>query len=1419
MVTQEQQSSIVFKAASFLLAASLLIPLDAWAALTVMPLTWNIIGLDSNDPLTGPNDFPVGARVCSDIDTTNVDVSLNFVSANAFINTRPGSLNTLNFASISGGNCVDAYFEVEVTRNPAAFDTTRAYRIDAVDATGTYSSPTPRELYVEHLVSQNRNSVTGIRYGSDPGNLTAVPPGGSLNLVVGNTYTIELTGGTATQGYEQIEAFINFTNTIFQILSVSTTYSADTSPFVSSPNSMLYGDACLWENDPNSPNYRACLDTGKVGGSNVVTLYTIRIISGGGSSQALNTLFYDFSGSSFHYNADFSFGAVIGNVIDPATANISKSFTPSTIPQGGTATLTITLSNPNPGALSGYNFVDNLPAGMTVASPPNATTNACGTPVFSPLPGESSLSFTDGTVGAGSFCTLSVSVVTSGTGTFDNTTDNLFVDTVDTGHTGSATLTVNNAPPPPPGICGQPLASWLFPTGFNVNAPVASSSSVTASAAPGSGLVPNTQTSLTSDGTIAWGSNGSITTGAALNTANNEYFQFTLDTTGVTEVTLSFNAQRRSANGPQGLALIYGQSGTETTDFNNATALSSLNTTVAFSRTLSTGINSSGNTIFRIYSFNAGNSNPGADPVLDDVVFTGCIQGQPPTLVKSFSPNPIAVGDFATLVFTLSNPNFVALTGAAFSDSFPAGMTVAAPLTVANTCGGSLIASAGVSTVSLSGGVIPANGSCMVSVDITTSVVGPSTNTSDFLSTTETGINIGPGGSASATLLTLAAPVIDKQFGPNPILANGTSRLTFTITNPNQNDLIDGVSFSDVFPNSPGGMTVATPPAESTSGCGSPTFAPTAGATSISFSGGTIAAGAVCIVTVNVTAPVDGSYINTSGNVSHIINGVAETGNTANDVLTVVPPSPAVGLLKQVGATATGNWLSYLALPPGNDVFYLLTVENLGDVPLSGVLVNDPLLNTSTCVWPDPLPVADANSDNHIATCVVGPVIAIAGVNPNTATAAGNFGAGLVQDTDSATYATTGLALIKSANPTTFTNSGETINYNFSVTNSGFAILSGPVTINDDITTNETCPALDTIGNNDNFFNPGEQIVCTASYVTTTTDESNGLVLNTASALTPAAISPTDSVSVPRAGTVVDLTISKNDGGASVLPGATIVYTLTVTNLGDQNATAATISETVPANTTFDPTMSSAGWFCTPNGNAGSTCTLQIGTLGNNGTAISVNFAVIVDPAVVGVPSIPNTAIVSDPADVDTNNNSASISTPVSGVPDLTISKGDGGVYAASGAVVTYTLNYSNVGNQNSSGVVLTETVPLYTTFNPGASTAGWACVPDNNAGSSCTLAIGTVAASSGGSATFAVTVDDPLPLNVTELSNTATIADDGTNGPDPNPGNNSGSVTTAAGTANSNPGSTQSIPVNAPWMLLTMALSLLAAVRRTYRD
>src|SRR3954471_13726128 len=86
-----------------LLVAMLLAPFSAHAALTVTPLTWNVVGLDSNSPTTGPKNFPIGARVCSNIATSNVTANRVFDTAHRSVYLRAGSLASLNFAAIGSG--------------------------------------------------------------------------------------------------------------------------------------------------------------------------------------------------------------------------------------------------------------------------------------------------------------------------------------------------------------------------------------------------------------------------------------------------------------------------------------------------------------------------------------------------------------------------------------------------------------------------------------------------------------------------------------------------------------------------------------------------------------------------------------------------------------------------------------------------------------------------------------------------------------------------------------------------------------------------------------------------------------------------------------------------------------------------------------------------------------------------------------------------------------------------------------------------------------------------------------------------------------------------------------------------------------------------------------------------------------------
>src|SRR5437660_2252276 len=174
-VNRGVQSKFVNLLAAVLLA--ILLPATAHAAttLTVAPIAWNVVGLDSNSPATGPANFPVGARVCSSVATTNVGVTFVWDTANGFVDLRAGSLTTINLPSIAAGQCSDAYFEVAIVRNASAFDTTRRYHITATDVSGTASSVVPREVYVQHLISQNRNSVADVKFGTTLGSLTSVP--------------------------------------------------------------------------------------------------------------------------------------------------------------------------------------------------------------------------------------------------------------------------------------------------------------------------------------------------------------------------------------------------------------------------------------------------------------------------------------------------------------------------------------------------------------------------------------------------------------------------------------------------------------------------------------------------------------------------------------------------------------------------------------------------------------------------------------------------------------------------------------------------------------------------------------------------------------------------------------------------------------------------------------------------------------------------------------------------------------------------------------------------------------------------------------------------------------------------------------------------------------------------------------------
>lgn len=291
---------------------------------------------------------------------------------------------------------------------------------------------------------------------------------------------------------------------------------------------------------------------------------------------------------------------------------------------------------------------------------------------------------------------------------------------------------------------------------------------------------------------------------------------------------------------------------------------------------------------------------------------------------------------------------------------------------------------------------------------------------------------------------------------------------------------------------------------------------------------------------------------------------------------------------------------------------------------------------------------------------------------------------------------------------------------------------------------------------------------------------------------TPAVNNYTDSSTEIVTASEINLALTKDDGGISAAPGDTFGYTLEVDNTGNVDATGVSVTDVVPAYTTLNPGASSAGWVCAPDNSAGSTCTYVIGDLAA-GADVTLTFAVTVDASLpVAVDLTSNTASVegdNEPS-VLLGDNEDSDDTPLIAAPDLTIDKDDGIDTVSPGEVLVYTLAFSNVGDQDASGVEITDVVPSNTTFNSGASSPGWSCDdPDDGGpldpgdpGSTCTFVpdvgsgSGNLPAGASGSVQFALTVDDPFPVGVSLVINTAQIEDDGTNGPDQNPDDNSDS-------------------------------------------
>src|SRR5207249_4778239 len=143
-------------------------------------------------------------------------------------------------------------------------------------------------------------------------------------------------------------------------------------------------------------------------------------------------------------------------------------------------------------------------------------------------------------------------------------------------------------------------------------------------------------------------------------------------------------------------------------------------------------------------------------------------------------------------------------------------------------------------------------------------------------------------------------------------------------------------------------------------------------------------------------------------------------------------------------------------------------------------------------------------------------------------------------------------------------------------------------------------------------------------------------------------------------------------------------------NTGNANATGVVITDTIPVNTSF---VSATGGGTL----AAGVVTWNIGALAA-GASSSVQLVVQV-----ASPLANGTVITNGTYSIDRNETAptagASITTTVASTPTLTISKTDAPDPVVAGANITYTINYSNSGNANATGVVIADTIPVNTSF------------------------------------------------------------------------------------------------------------------------
>lgn len=642
-----------------------------------------------------------------------------------------------------------------------------------------------------------------------------------------------------------------------------------------------------------------------------------------------------------------------------AAATLNKSFTPNTIPGDGRSIVTITIANPNNFSITGTTtpptLVDALPTAPsqllvdTRGGAPAPSTTCVGGTASSAL-ADTAIQLTGGTIPANGSCTISFPVTSTIGGTYTNT---IPVNTLNTQNR------ISNSNVPSANLSVQ-TAVTIVKTGLTNNMDEGDVRTITITVSNGGSqltglvvtdplpalleiaLIPNARTTC-----IAGGANTSWVTQPTFG-ANS----FTLDTANL------------------GAAAIVPASNPITNALGSCTIQVDVRAIIGIRGNLPdpAGENAGTNTINRTTNFSNDQGRVPPTNATNDFSVRAALN-----VTKTYSPNLIAPGSTTRVTISVQNRSQIAATGVSYDDDLPSSggnqLVVANPAnpTSANCGAPTLTATSGDSSVNLSGGTINAGTTCTFSFDVFAPLTTPiGTNFDNIILDNTINNNEGfdsNGVTGTEGRLTAASRVtVEKTFNPTPVGRGRPSQVTITITNNRRSlagvaEPLTGVAITDPLPLN---LEVANP-VNSSNTCGG-TFAPTAGSTSVSLSGGTIAASGSCLIRFNVieinqtfaSFPTPQTYNNTPTAFSNT-EGEPATLPTAS--LVVISPLSGTKTFQSPSVSANGTSRATIQF------------NNTEDINLTNLTFTDSWVQPNTII---------ATVPNFATTCAGGSFSAIA---------------------------------------------------------------------------------------------------------------------------------------------------------------------------------------------------------------------------------------------------------------------------------------------------------------------------------------------------------------------------------------------------------------------------------------------------------